>query len=276
MSSLRVVVATVRLVHPAPAFAVVVLSAALGAVLLAEAHRPLTDPRLALVVLSILGSQIATGALNDWADRHRDALVQPRKPIAAGQMTPSAALAVAATGLALQLGASVPLGPLPLLLGLVAVGSAAAYNLWLSRTPLSIVPYLVSFGVLPLWIAAGLDLPVDRVAGASLLAAPFAASAHLANTVRDFEADAAVGSRALAQVIGKRRAFTLAWTLAMAVGAGVGVAFMLAGDLDPLSAALGVAGLTAVAQGAAGPDRLWVGILVAAVTWTAAWGFATG
>jgi hypothetical protein len=38
---------------------------------------------------------------------------------------------------------------------------------------------------------------------------------------------------------------------------------------------LGVAGLGAVAQGIAGPQRLWAGMLVAAVCWTTSWALAT-
>jgi 4-hydroxybenzoate polyprenyltransferase len=267
--------AAVRLVHPAPALAVIALSAALGAILLGQAGRPLGDLQLGFVVLAVAGSQVATGALNDWADRHRDRLVQPTKPIPAGELTPPAALGIAAGGLLLQVAASVPLGATVLGLGLVAVGSAAAYNLWLSRTPLSVVPYVVSFGVLPLWIAAGVDVPLERVAPAAFLAAPFAAAAHLANTLRDFDADAALGSRNLAQVLGRHRGMTLAWALAVGVGLGVGAAFLLAGELSVPAAALGLVGVAAVGQGLASPRRLWFGILVAAVAWTAAWALAT-
>ena len=44
--------------------------------------------RVVLVALSVLGSQIVTGAMNDWADRDRDAVTQPSKPIPAGEATP--------------------------------------------------------------------------------------------------------------------------------------------------------------------------------------------
>jgi 4-hydroxybenzoate polyprenyltransferase len=265
----------VRLVHPAPAAAVIALSAALGAIIAAQAG-PISAWRLLLTVLSVAGSQILTGALNDWADRDRDRASQPDKPIPAGQATPRAALMLAAAGAVLQVGASLPLGPVPLALGGAASASAVAYNLWLSRTPLSVVPYLVSFGLLPLWIAGGVGVPLQRVAPAALLVAPFAAAAHLANTVRDFEVDAAFGSRSLAQVLGRRTAFAVAWGLAMAVGVVVGVAFAAGGRAEGFGAVLGVAGLFAVGQGIGGPRRLWAGMLVAAVCWTIAWALVTG
>jgi hypothetical protein len=62
----------------------------------------------------------------------------------------------------------------------------------------------------------------------------------------------------------------------MAVGIGVGLSFTAGGSLDLLTAILGLAGLAAVAQGVAGPGRLWAGMLIAAVVWTAAWALGTG
>jgi len=269
-------VGLVRVVHPAPAAAVVALSLALGAILAAQAGLPPFGARTLLTTLAVLGSQILTGAVNDWADRARDSLAQPEKPIPAGQLTPNAALGVAAFGAALQVAASLPLGVAPLALGAAASVSAVAYSLWLSGTRLSVLPYLVSFGILPLWIAAGINVPLERVAAAPLLVAPFAAAAHLANALRDFDADEAMGRRNLAQELGRSGALAIAWILAMGVGIGVGGVLLAGGHIGPAAGVLGVIGLAAVAQGVAGPHRLWLGMLVAAVCWTAAWGLATG
>lgn len=270
------VLAAIRLVHPAPALAVVCLSTVLGAILSDEAGAPAFGGRVVLVALSVLGSQIVTGVMNDWADRERDAVTQPSKPIPAGEARPSTALGLAAIGLALQVAASLPLGWLALVLGLLAVGSAVAYDLWLSRTIASFVPYLVSFGLLPLWIAAGVGIPLERVAVASLLVGPFAVAAHLANTLKDFEGDAAVRSGNLAQRLGRTRASVLAVVLAAGVGIGAGIGLGATGRLGLPSLALGVVGLLAIAQGMRGAPRLWAGMLVAAVSWTAAWALATG
>jgi 4-hydroxybenzoate polyprenyltransferase len=271
----RPMLAVVRLVHPAPAAAVIVLSATLAAILSAGAGRPLLAPAVVLTVAAIAGSQVLTGALNDWADRERDA-GRRDKPIPAGQVTPAIALALAAAGGVLQLAASVPLGVAFLGLGAVASAAAVAYDLWLSRTPLSVVPYLIAFGVLPAWIAVGVGAPIERVAGAIALVGPFAAAAHLANALRDFDTDAARGSRNLAQVLGRRRSHRLASGLALAVGAGVGAAMIIGGSAGPLAIGLGVVGLGAVGVGAVLSDRLWFGILAAAVAWSASWALATG
>lgn len=273
---LRRVVGIVRVVHPAPAAAVVALSLALGSILAAQAGLPPFGARTWLTTLAVLGSQIVTGALNDWADRGRDALAQPEKPIPAGQLTPRTALFVAAFGSALQVAASVPLGIMPVLFGVVASASAVAYSLWLSGTRLSVLPYLVSFGILPIWIAAGVGVPLERVAAAPLLVAPFAAAAHLANALRDFDADESMDRRNLAQVLGRGRALAAAWMLAMGVGLGLGAVLLAEGRIGPVAGVLGVIGLAAVAQGAAGAHRLWLGMLGAAVSWTAAWALATG
>jgi 4-hydroxybenzoate polyprenyltransferase len=268
--------AAVRIIHPAPALAVTLLSAALGAILLAQAGEPL-DVRWAATVAAVAGSQIFTGATNDLVDRVRDeAGGRMGKPLPAGDLSPEGALWVASGGLALQLAASLRLGPLPLLLGAAATLSALSYNLWLSRTPFSVVPYLVSFGILPLWIAAGVGVDLARVVAAVPLVAPFAAAAHLVNIARDFEVDRATGSRNLAQVLGYRTTIWLAWAMSMAVGIGVGLALTLGGRTTAPTLVIGLIGVAAVAQGAGSAQRMWYGMLVAAVAWTTAWALSTG
>lgn len=268
--------AAVRLVHPAPTLAVTALSGALAATLLAETGAGLGE-RWLLTVAAVLGSQVVTGATNDLVDQERDAVAgRGEKPLPAGDLSPGAALWIASGGLALQLAASLQLGTLPLLLGAGATLSALAYNLWLSRTPLSVLPYIVSFGLLPLWIAAGVGVPLERVAAAVPLVAPFAAAAHLANVARDFDADATAGSRSLAQLLGRQRSIRVAWGLAVGVGLGVGTWLVVGGGASPPSLALGAIGLAAVGQGIAGAQRLWYGILVAAVCWTVAWALVSG
>jgi 1,4-dihydroxy-2-naphthoate octaprenyltransferase len=143
--------------------------------------------------------------------------------------------------------------------GSIASASALAYNLALSRTPFSPLPYLVSFGLLPVWIAAGVGVPIERVLPAIPLVAPFAMAAHLANTLRDYEADAAGASRSLAQVLGRRASRLLAGGLALAVGLGVGVALLIGGRATPGSVVLGLIGLAGVAQGPLSERRLWLG-----------------
>ena len=273
---MTVLVAAVRLIHPAPAAAVILLSAVLGLILLGRAGQPV-DHRLWLTVLAVAGSQIFTGATNDLADQDRDhAAGRSEKPLVAGDLTPGSAVWIASAGLAIQLAASLWLGAGPLLLGLVASAGAAAYNLALSRTPFSPVAYLVSFGVLPLWIAAGVGVDPGRVLLAVPLAALLAVAAHLANVLRDFDVDAATGSRSLAQVIGRVAAMRLAVGLTLAVGIVAGLALVVGGTINPLSLALGALGFVAVGAGATAERRLWYALLIAAVAWTTAWALSAG
>lgn len=267
--------AAVRLIHPAPAVAVTALSGAL-ALILARETGAVDQAAVALTTAAVGGSQVFTGATNDLADQARDASLRADKPLPTSELSASAALWIAAAGLALQVAASGRLGTAPLVLGLAASASALTYNLWLSRTPLSVVPYLVSFGLLPLWVASGVGVPFERVAPAVVLVAPFAAAAHLANTVRDFDADAAVGSRCLAQVLGRRRAHLGALAMALGVGLTAGIGLLAGGGLTPVSVVLGVLGLLAILRGARDADRLWQGILAAAVFWTVAWALGSG
>ena len=88
--------------------------------------------------------------------------------------------------------------------------------------------------------------------------------------------DAGLGARNLAQTLGRRSAMALAWALAVGVGIGVGIAFMARGTLQTPTVGLGVIGLAAVVQGAGSAQRLWYGMLVAALCWTVAWALGTG
>ncbi len=64
--------------------------------------------------------------------------------------------------------------------------------------------------------------------------------------------------------------------LAVGVAVGVGISFLLGGQLTAAPLALGVLGLVAILRGATDPHRLWQGMLAAAVLWTIAWGLASG
>lgn len=264
-----------RVIHLAPSIAVTAIAGILGAILVNQAGGTIGG-RWWLTVATVGGSQVFIGATNDIVDRIRDtASGRVDKPLVSGALNTGGAAWIASVGLATMLATSSRLGAEPLALGVTAVASATVYNLFLSRTPLSPVPYLVSFGVLPLWIASGVGVPLDRIAAAVPLAGTFAVAAHLANTLRDFEGDRRIGSRALAQLLGRRRTHIVAWTLAMAVGVGVGAVLLIGSHGALPSLALGAVGLLAVAAGATGERRLWSGMLVAAVCWTAAWALAT-
>jgi len=129
---------------------------------------------------------------------------------------------VIAAGLALLacVPLSLALGPLPGVLHLIGVAAGWAHNLGVKSTPVSPVPYLVAFGLLPAvatWSLPGTSAgwpPVQVMAGAALLGA----AAHFANTVGDTEADAATGVRGLPQRIGPRASLVATAMLVAAAG----------------------------------------------------------
>jgi 4-hydroxybenzoate polyprenyltransferase len=97
---------------------------------------------------------------------------------------------------------TVPLGPLPLLVHAIFIVSAWSYNLWLKTTPLSVLPYIVSFGLLPALVT--LCLPAWAAWWALGAGALLGVAAHFANVLPDLQADAATGVRGLPHRMGAR------------------------------------------------------------------------
>ena len=147
-------------------------------------------------------------------------------------VSPAAALTLAALGLVLQVAASLPLGVLPTALGLLASASAVAYNLWLSRRA-GVVP------ALPRELRAPSRSGSPRAWGlrwsGSRQRRSWWGRSRSPPTWRTRSATSmrtlGIGSGNLAQRLGRRTAFSLAWGLAMAIGIGVGTAFIIGGGL---------------------------------------------
>jgi 4-hydroxybenzoate polyprenyltransferase len=190
-------VALLRSSHPEPTVAVTVMVTALAV----TTGRDL--PGVLLVAAAVLTGQLSIGWLNDVLDAERDvAVARTDKPVAAGAI--SARTVGVATVLAAV--ACVPLslasGLLAGLVHLVAVGAGWAYDLGMKSTALSVLPYVVCFGLLPVFVVLGLPgtpappwwLPV---AGALL-----GAGAHFANVLPDLDDDAATGVRGLPHRLG--------------------------------------------------------------------------
>jgi len=186
----------IRACHPEPTAAVTAVAAALAA---ATGRGPAGTIAVAAAVLA---GQLSVGWMNDYRDRDRDVRVRRTdKPLVAGALAPTTLRA--ATVLA-----AVAVVPLSLLSGwfagslhLLAVGSAWAYNLRLKSSALSVLPYAVSFGLLPAFITAG--LPGRPVLGWLVAAgALLGAGAHFANVLPDIEDDLALGVRGLPHRLG--------------------------------------------------------------------------
>ncbi len=181
--------------------------------------------RVVLLAAAVLTGQLSVGWLNDYVDRDLDRRAdRPDKPLAVGSATAGQVRAAFAAAALACVVTSLALGLLPGLLHLAAVASAYSYDLGLKRTMVSWLPFAVSFGILPAVVTTsrpGHPFPPAAiwVAGAAL-----GVAAHLANTVKDTEADARTGVRGFPQAIGPRRSLTLAAAFVAVAGVAVVVA----------------------------------------------------
>ncbi|SDT75499.1 UbiA family prenyltransferase [Actinoplanes derwentensis] len=191
------VLALLRSSHPEPGGGVTL---AITLLALGVGHR---GWRLAAIAAAVAASQLAVGWVNDRLDADRDRASGRRdKPITTGAIS---ARAVGVAGVVAAL--AVPLFALPLGLPAtlaisVALGSALLYDWPLKNTAFSIVPYLISFGLLPAFVVLALPgrpaPPVWLVLAGALLGG----GAHFANVLPDLADDAATGVRGLPHRIG--------------------------------------------------------------------------
>jgi 4-hydroxybenzoate polyprenyltransferase len=158
-----------------------------------------------VVTLAVLAGQLSVGWHNDWTDAARDIAANRReKPIVRADLSAhTVALAAASAGVATI--------PLSFASGwraggvhIVAVATALSYNGALKFTPLSVVPYAISFGLLPVFVIMGLPgapLPPWWMPVATAL---LGTGAHFLNTIPDRETDLVVGVRGLPQRLSVR------------------------------------------------------------------------
>ena len=204
-----------RACHPLPAAAVTLIITVCG---WAVGWRG--TALLGLAVAVGVG-QLSVGWSNDAVDAELDARVgRTSKPTVAGQVGPRelwvAATCALVASIALSWAVAGWAGGSWYVLWLAA---AWAYNLRLSRTPWSWLPYAVAFGSVPALLTVGLD----GTPPAPWMVAVFAivgVSAHLANALPDLELDTAAGVGGAAVTLGARRSAALAWAL-LAVGSAI-------------------------------------------------------
>jgi 4-hydroxybenzoate polyprenyltransferase len=237
---MRIIGALLRSSHPGPSAGVTLITVLLGIAV------GLDPVRVLLLGLTMASNQLSIGLSNDWLDAARDrAAGRSDKPIARGDIAvPVVRLAaIAAAGLALLL--SLTLGIPFAVAHLVALGGGWAYNAWFKHSPLSPLPYLVSFGVLPCLAPLALPQPALAAWWAVLAGALLGIAAHVANVLPDLADDAATGVRGLPHRLG-RVASTVLGGLSL-TGAAVALAF----GVGPSAVTLGGLGLSLAASAAA-------------------------
>jgi 4-hydroxybenzoate polyprenyltransferase len=189
--------ALIRASHPEPGAAVTVAITLLG---VGVGHR-------GWAILGIFGAvaatQLSVGWVNDWLDADRDRVAgRGDKPVAAGAVSRrTVGLAGLLSSVAIPF-LGLPFG-LPATVCITLVGMFALLYDWpLKSTPLSVVPYLVAFGLLPAFVVVALPghpaPPAWLVAAGALLGG----GAHFANVLPDLADDAATGVRGLPHRLG--------------------------------------------------------------------------
>ncbi len=231
--------------HPLPCLAVTLFAAGYGWAIGGD------PAQLLSIAAAVLAGQLCVGWSNDAIDGAKDrAAARLDKPIPAGMVGQRTVATASVIAGLVCLPLSLRLGAAAAGLHFVAVFSALTYNAGLKSTVLSPLPYMLSFGLLPVVVTLSVQsdrrTPVLHLLAAVLLGG----AAHFGNTVGDAQADAITGVRGLPQRLGPRLAQAV---MALLVGAAAVV--MLTGVLlSP--AAPGVRGVALV--------LLIAGVLVAA------------
>jgi 4-hydroxybenzoate polyprenyltransferase len=219
--------------HPGPGLAVTLIAVLLG---IAGGLEPW---RIVILGLVMALDQSSVGLSNDWIDADRDRAVgRPDKPVARGDIPASLARNVAFGTAILSVAASFALGWQAAVAHLVFLVSAWAYNAGLKGTPVSVLPYLVSFGILPTIVTLSAASPALAAWWAMAAGALLGAGAHFANVLPDLDDDARTGIRGLPHRLGRVPALVVTWLTLLAAAASL--AFGIG-----LGTPLGIAGLAA-------------------------------
>lgn len=175
------------------------------------------DINLMIFVAAVLTGQLSVGWVNDLVDASLDSSVaRSEKPVVAGALSRSTLKRSIAIAVMLTI-------PLSILAGgfvggiahLTAVASAQVYNLYLSRTVWSWLPYAFSFGLLPLFVAQAASSGAWPSVPMILLFALVGVVAHLLNALPDIEIDCRAGKGGLAVSLGRRNSLVLAMALSL-------------------------------------------------------------
>lgn len=212
---LRHASALARSTHPGPGLAVTAVAVLLGVAVGLEPWR--------VIVLgsAMLFDQISVGLSNDWIDADRDRTVgRTDKPVARGEIGVGTVRAVAWVCAAAALLLTLPLGLAATATHAVALASAWAYNAALKNSPVSVLPYALSFGLLPAIASLSRPLAVLPAWWVFLAGALLGVAAHFANVLPDLDDDRRTGVRGLPHRLGVRPSIVITWAaLVLAAGA---------------------------------------------------------
>ena len=187
-------------------------------------------PNLALFIAAVLCGQLSVGWLNDFVDASLDGSVaRSDKPLVAGTLQRSALKIPIAIAMIMVVPLSIlAAGLIGGLAHILAVASAHVYNLYLSRTIWSWLPYAVSFGLLPLFVAQTASAELWPETAMIVLFSLVGVIAHLLNALPDIELDRKAGKGGLGVSLGRRNSLLLTAGLSVVAS---GVALYLVSSL---------------------------------------------
>ena len=162
---------------------------------------------IALLIAAHVAMQLSISFLNDYCDRHLDALSKRNKPIPQGLVYPREALILGLLMIVIMVLLLLPLNLPALLISLLYLSFGQGYNLGIKSTPLSGIVFALAIPLIPLYAFVGVGhilpilfwlVPVGALLGVAL---------NLANSLPDIEEDAAHGARTLAVALGVGRSY---------------------------------------------------------------------
>ena len=167
-------------------------------------------PPWTLILLLLAGQaamQFSIGILNDYCDRHLDALGGKNKPIVLGLIRPHEALLAGLLMIAIMFVILLPLNLVALLAALGYLALGQVYNLGLKSTPLSGILFALAMPLLPLYAFAGVGRIPSMVIWFIPIGAILGVALNLANSLPDIEEDAAGKAQTLAVTLGVKGSF---------------------------------------------------------------------
>lgn len=177
---------------------------ALAALLSGRAMR-----EVGVVFVAVLVGRFTYGWLNDVADRRRDIAVdRADKPLAREWLEPGSLTFATAVGVCFLVPLSITTGVVSGIAHLLSVLAAWTYNTRIKTTPLSFLPWAVSFGLLPAYVSYGGwggdfegSPPTWQV---TVLAALLGVCVHFLDALPDLVQDNRNGVRSLPLVVALR------------------------------------------------------------------------
>ncbi len=150
--------------------------------------------QILLLILAILLGQLSVSWCNDYLDRERDRQSKRKdKPIVTGDVSESTIKYLAMIAFVTSIVLSSLYGTASGIVHIIALASAYSYNFKLKRTIFSILPFFVSFSLLPVFVTQGSSTPYFPAYWMMLASGLLAAGIHFQNVIPDFKDDARTG-----------------------------------------------------------------------------------